>query len=150
MSDAEPVLDSPTGNVKRHVRDYLDTDGRIGHRHRGRNTLLLITRGAQSGALRRTALIYGRNGDTFVLVASNAGSQRHPAWYANLRANPSVEVQVEAQRFTATARTASDDERASLWPMMVKEFHMFDRYQEKAARQIPIVILRRDGTPDTD
>lgn len=150
MSDEEAVLDSPTGNVRRHVRSYLDSDGRVGHRHRGRNTLLLTTRGAKSGTLRRTALIYGRSGDAYVLVASNAGAHRHPAWYVNLSANPEVDVQVGADRFSATARTTTAEERASLWPMMVAEFHMFDRYQAKAAREIPMVIVERTSAKRID
>lgn len=138
----EEIYDSPVGNVVRHIRDYLETGGRVGHVHRGRHTLVLTTRGRRTGKARRTALIYGRHGESFVLVASNAGSRRDPAWYLNLSANPEVHVQVGADRFTATARTALADERATLWPLMVAEFHMFDRYQVKAAgRQIPIAIL---------
>lgn len=139
----EEVFDSPVGNVARHIRSYLETDGRVGHVHRGRRTLVLTTRGRRTGKARRTALIYGRHGESYALVASNAGSPRHPAWYLNLTANPVVQVQVGAERFTATARTALADERASLWPMMVAAFHMFDRYQAKAAREIPIAILER-------
>ena len=140
----EEVFDSPVGNVRSHIRDYLETAGRVGHLHRGRRTLVLTTRGRKSGKARRTALIYGRHGESLVLVASNAGSRRHPAWYLNLTANPEVHVQVGAERFTAIARTALAEERAALWPLMVAEFHMFDRYQVKAAaREIPIAILSR-------
>lgn len=137
------MFDSPVGNVARHIRSYLETDGRIGHVHRGRHTLVLTTCGRRTGKARRTALIYGRHGDAYVLVASNAGSARHPAWYWNLTANPVVDVQVGADRFLATARTAPAEERSALWPVMVAAFHMFDRYQAKAAREIPIVILER-------
>ena len=140
----EEVYDSPVGNVALHIRSYLETAGRVGHLHRGRRTLLLTTRCRRTGKARRTALIYGRHGERYVLVASHAGAPRHPAWYLNLTANPEVQVQVGADRFTATARTALADERASLWPVMVAEFHMFDRYQVKAAaREIPIAILER-------
>ena len=138
----EEIYDSPVGNVRTHIRDYLETAGRVGHVHRGRRTLVLTTRGRKTGKARRTALIYGRHGESYVLVASNAGSRHHPAWYLNLVANPEALVQVGADRFTATARTALPDERAALWPLMVAEFHMFDRYQVKAGgREIPIAIL---------
>ncbi len=140
------MLDSPTGNVARHVRAYLASDGRTGHRHRGHDTLLLVTRGRRSGILRRTALIYGVEGAAYVLVASNAGSTRHPAWYLNLLDEPEVTVQVGAERFAARARTATSDERAELWPQMVAIFAMFTRYQVKAGREIPLVILDRVGS----
>jgi len=143
VTDDEEVFDSPVGNVASHIRSYIETDGRVGHVHRGRNTLVMTTRGRRSGKARRTALIYGRHGDGYVLVASHAGSPGHPAWYLNLTANPEVDVQVGADRFTAMARTASAEERASLWPVMVAAFHMFDRYQARAAREIPVVILQR-------
>lgn len=138
----EEIHDSPVGNVALHIREYLATGGRVGHVHRGRRTLLLTTRGRRTGKARRTALIYGRHGESYVLVASHAGAPRHPAWYLNLVAHPEVQVQVGAERFTGVARTADPDERAALWPLMVAEFHMFDRYQVKAGdRQIPIAIL---------
>lgn len=142
----EEVHDSPVGNVALHIREYLETAGRVGHIHRARRTLLLTTRGRRTGKARRTALIDGRHGDSYVLVASHAGAPRHPAWYLNLEANPEVEVQVGAERFTAVARTAAPDERTALWPVMLAEFHMFDRYQVKAGeRQIPIAILEPIG-----
>lgn len=138
----EEIHDSPVGNVRSHIRDYLETAGRVGHLHRGRRTLVLTTRGRKTGKARRTALIYGRQGESYVLVASDGGARRHPAWYLNLTANPEVHVQVGADRFMATARTAMAEERAALWPLMVAEFHMFDRYQVKAkGREIPIAIL---------
>lgn len=144
----EEATDSPVGNVALHIRTYLETAGRVGHLHRGRHTLLLTTRGRRTGKARRTALIYGRDGDRYVLVASHAGAPNHPAWYLNLTANPEVLVQVGAERFTATARTADAEERVALWPIMVAEFHMFNRYQVRARdRQIPLVILDRVPQP---
>src|ERR671936_1249551 len=107
MASQEEVLDSPTRWVARHVRRYLETDGRSGHRWNGRNTLLLTTRGRRSGKLRRTALIYGQDGDRYLVVASNGGSRKHPSWYQNLVEHPEVEVQVGAESFAATARTAT-------------------------------------------
>lgn len=148
-SAEEEVFDSPVGNVALHIRSYLETAGRVGHLHRGRHTLLLTTRGRRTGKARRTALIYGRDGERYVLVASHAGAPFHPAWYLNLTANPEVLVQVGAERFTAIARTATAEERAALWPVMVAEFHMFDRYQVRARdREIPLAILERMPLPE--
>jgi deazaflavin-dependent oxidoreductase (nitroreductase family) len=143
MAAEEEVLDSPTRWVARHVRRYVETDGRSGHRWNGRNTLLLTTRGRRSGRLRRTALIYGRDGDRYVVVASNGGARNHPHWYLNLTAQPEVQVQVQAERFAARARTADAQERPRLWRMMAEIWPDYERYQKRTGREIPVVILER-------
>jgi deazaflavin-dependent oxidoreductase (nitroreductase family) len=146
MASQEEILDSPTGWVARHVRRYVETDGRSGHKWNGRQTLLLITRGRKSGKLRRTALLYGRDGDRYLLVASNGGARNHPLWYLNLTAHPEVQVQVGADRFTARARTASAEEKPRLWRVMTAIWPDYDRYQKRTSRDIPVVILERsDG-----
>ncbi|RMI46439.1 nitroreductase family deazaflavin-dependent oxidoreductase [Streptomyces triticirhizae] len=140
---AEPVSDSPVGWVANHVRGYLATDGRKGHRYQGWNTLLLTTRGRRSSLLRRTALIYGEHEGRYLLVASNGGSPRHPAWYLNLVAHPEVGVQVGAERFTALARTADRREKAPLWALMTEIFPLYDTYQNATERPLPLVVLER-------
>ena len=143
MASEEEVLDSPTRWVARHVRRYLETDGRSGHRWNGRNTLLLTTRGRRSGKLRRTALIYGRDGDNYVVVASNGGARNHPFWYLNLTAEPEVRVQVGPERFAARARTAGAEERPRLWRLMAEIWPDYERYQKRTGREIPVVVLER-------
>src|ERR671936_3156750 len=143
MASQEEVLDSPTRWVARHVRRYLETDGRSGHRWNGRNTLLLTTRGRRSGRLRRTALIYGRDGDRYLVVASKGGARTHPLWYLNLTANPEVQVQVGAERFTARARTAGPEEKPRLWRLMAEIWPDYEPYQQRTSREIPVVILER-------
>ncbi|MGN9788026.1 nitroreductase family deazaflavin-dependent oxidoreductase [Nonomuraea sp. ZG12] len=140
---AEEVLDSPTGWVAEHIRTYLDSDGRDGHLYQGLPTLLLTTRGRKSGRLRRTALIYGRDGDRHLLVASNGGSPQHPAWYLNLSANPGVTVQVGGDIFDARARVATPEEKRRLWRVMAEVFPLYDTYQEGTERDLPLVILER-------
>lgn len=140
---AETIEDSPVGWVASHVRRYLATDGADGGRYHGYDTLLITTRGRRTGTLRRTALIYGRDGDRYLLVASNGGAARHPAWYLNLCANPQVEVQVGAEKFRATARTATAEERPRLWQVMTKVFPTYARYQKETDREIPVVIVER-------
>lgn len=137
------VTDSPTGWVAKHVQEYLATDGKKGQQFYGVAALLLTTRGRRTGKLRRTALYYAKDGDRYVLVASNGGSPTHPNWYRNLAANPEVDVQVGAERFTARARTATGDERAALWRLMVSAFANYEEYQAKADREIPVVVLDR-------
>jgi deazaflavin-dependent oxidoreductase (nitroreductase family) len=89
------IFDNPTGWVRSHIRDYVESDGRKGHRWRGLPTLLLTTRGRKSGNFRRTALIYGR-GKNYPVVASNGGARNHPSWYLNVVESPEVALQVAA------------------------------------------------------
>jgi deazaflavin-dependent oxidoreductase (nitroreductase family) len=137
----EEVIDSPVGWVNQHIRGYVESDGEKGHRWRGVDTLLLTTRGRKSGKLRRTALIYGRNGDRFVVVASKGGAKKHPEWYLNLVENPEVEVQVGAEKFKARARPATPDEKPKLWRLMTSIWPEYDSYQAKTRRDIPVLIL---------
>ena len=127
-----------------HVRSYRETDGDVGHDwKRGTSILLLTTRGRKSGEEHITPLIYGRSGDDLVIVASKGGSDRPPGWYANLQADPEVEVQVRDDVFPARARTASADEKPGLWEQMVGEWPDYDGYQERTDREIPVVLLQR-------
>ncbi|MEV1011268.1 nitroreductase family deazaflavin-dependent oxidoreductase [Streptomyces sp. NPDC049881] len=135
--------DSPTAWVADHIRRYVETDGRDGHDWNGVPTLLLTTKGRTSGEWRRTALIYGTDGDAYVVVGSQGGRPEHPSWYLNLAADPEVRVQVWGDRFTARARTATPEERARLWPRMAEIFPQYDEYQSKTTREIPVVILER-------
>jgi deazaflavin-dependent oxidoreductase (nitroreductase family) len=105
----------------------------------------VTTRGRKSGKLRRTALYYGRDGDRYLLVASNGGAHTHPAWYLNLLEHPEVRVQVGAEQFTARARTATAEERQPLWDVMAEIFPTYNQYQAKARREIPVVILEPAG-----
>jgi len=141
MDRQEEVQDNPTSWVATHIRRYVASDGGQGHDFNGFPTLLITTRGRKTGALRRTALIYGRDGDRYVVVASNGAAAQNPNWYANLVAEPEVRVQVRAERFTASACTASAEERPRLWELMAGIFPMYDTYAAKAPRQIPVVIL---------
>ncbi len=140
----EEILDSPTEWVADHVREYIETDGERGHEWRGVTTLLLTTRGRKSGKLRRTALIYGQDGDRYIVVASKGGAPNHPSWYLNLVDEPRVHVQVGADRFTGRARTATPEEKPALWRKMASIFPNYESYQEKTDREIPVVIIERE------
>ena len=141
-TEREPT-DSPRDWVAEHARRYLATNGEDGHLWRGVPTLALTTIGRKTGTPRRTMLIYGRDGDNYLLVASQGGAPQHPQWYQNLVAQPEVGVQVLAERFTARARTATPEEKARLWPTMTALWPAFDEYQAKTRRDIPLVILER-------
>ena len=114
MTAEEPIFDNPTGWVKKHIQEYVETGGIKGQQWRGMQTLLLITRGRKTGKLRRTALIYGRDGENYLVVASNGGDPHHPSWYLNLADHPEVELQVGADKLAARARTAGPQEKLRL------------------------------------
>jgi deazaflavin-dependent oxidoreductase (nitroreductase family) len=124
-----------------HVKVYRETNGEQGYLWNGAPILLLTTTGRKSGEARTSALIFGRDGDDLLLVASQGGAPTHPNWYHNLSANPDVEVQVQGDVFRATARTANDDEKARLWSIMTDVWPNYDAYQERTDRAIPVVVL---------
>jgi deazaflavin-dependent oxidoreductase (nitroreductase family) len=128
-----------------HVAKYVETDGEVGHDWRGAHTLILTTQGRRSGKPRPTPLIYGRDGDRYLVVASRGGARKHPKWYLNLVDNADVDVQVKADRFRARARTATPEEKARLWPIMVEQWPDYDAYQRRTDRDIPVVMLERSG-----
>jgi deazaflavin-dependent oxidoreductase (nitroreductase family) len=138
------VTDSPIGWVARHVRRYVQTGGRDGHRRYGHDCLLLTTRGRTTGRPRRTALFYWRDGDRYLVVPSNGGVPAFPDWYLNLLADPQVVVQVGAKVFRADARTATAAERPRLWHIVVTSLPRYARYAEKAGRDLPVVVLRAE------
>jgi deazaflavin-dependent oxidoreductase (nitroreductase family) len=127
-----------------HVERYIATDGREGHDwRRGAPVLLLTTTGRRSGEPRTTPLIYRQHGDAYAVVPSKGGSDRPPAWYRNLEANPAVQVQVKGDRFAARARTATPDEKPELWAKMTSVWPDYDDYQRRTEREIPVVVLER-------
>jgi deazaflavin-dependent oxidoreductase (nitroreductase family) len=129
-----------------HVKRYIETDGEEGHDWRnGAPVLLLTTTGRRSGEQRTTPLIYGRDGDNYLIVASKGGAPDPPAWYLNLSDNPDVQLQVKADRFTARARNATADEKPELWRTMTTIWPAYDEYQSKTDREIPVVVLEREG-----
>lgn len=146
MSTPRPASGSrPPGWQQEHARRYIETGGKDGHVWEGVTTLLLTTTGRRSGQPRTTPLIYGRDGDRYVVVASRGGAPTHPAWYENLVAHPDIQVQVMADRFKARARTASKAERPALWRKMASIWPAYDDYQKRTSREIPVVIIERAG-----
>ena len=141
MGDAQ-IVDSPVQWVADHIRNYVDSNGADGHIWRGVPTLLLTTKGRQSGLLRRTALIYGRDGDDYVIVASKGGAPTDPQWYTNLKKESAVTIQVGANILSGTASTyALDANREKVWQSMVGIWPGFAEYKEKTTRQIPLVRI---------
>ena len=126
-----------------HVALYRATGGRIGRRFRGAPVLLLEHVGRKSGAQRTTPLMYARDGDDLVLVASNGGARRSPAWFHNITAAGTATVQVDGERYAVIVHQADDSQRARLWPKAVAVYGEYEAYQRKTERQIPVVVLAR-------
>jgi F420H(2)-dependent quinone reductase len=101
---------------------------------------LLTTTGRKSGQPRVSPLYFLRDGDRVIVAASRGGSDKHPLWYLNLKANPKVSVQIKKEVLDLTARDATDDERARYWPQLVKMYPSYDDYQSYTDRTIPIVV----------
>ena len=127
-----------------HVRRYQETNGSVGHDWNGVRTLVLTTTGHRSGRPRHSAMIYGRDGSGYVVIASQAGLPTHPNWYHNLTSDPAVQIQVGNDRMTATAHTATGAERDRLWSVMTELWPNFDAYQSRTDRVIPVVVLQPD------
>lgn len=111
----------------------------------GAPTLLLTTKGRTTGDLNTTPLIYGQDGDRYLLVASRGGAPRNPGWYRNLVKNPDVEIQLKDDRFPARARTATSEEKGALWEIMTKIWPAYDEYQTKTSRDIPVIVVERQA-----
>jgi F420H(2)-dependent quinone reductase len=142
--------------LRLHKYVYERSDGRVG-KHSGRvPALLLTTTGRRSGLARTNGLTYCRDRGDLIVVASNGGSDRPPAWLLNIQADPRVTVRVGRTVLGATARVATDEEQAQLWPLvnrrnrgMSRIFHpgvtgRYDVYQRHTTRPIPVVILSPD------
>jgi deazaflavin-dependent oxidoreductase (nitroreductase family) len=140
MSEAERVAGIRERSAQ-HLRRYLASDGQDGYEQGDARILILTTTGRRSGEPRSTPLIFHRDGDRYVIVASLGGAPHHPSWYLNLRDNPHVRIQVKGQHFEARARTAMGDERARLWPLMTAIHPFYDDFQQRTEREIPVVVL---------
>jgi deazaflavin-dependent oxidoreductase (nitroreductase family) len=127
---------------REHVKKYRETGGEEGHEWLpGVYTLLLTTTGHKSGNPYTTPLIYGEDGSDYIIVASKGGDDEHPDWYRNIESDPEVEIQVGSEVMTATARTASSDQRPRLWEKMAKIWPDYNEYTKKTDREIPVVVL---------
>ena len=104
--------------------------------------LLLTTVGHKSGNKSTTPLIYSKQNDGYVIIASKGGAPEHPVWYLNLKATPEVHIQVAEIEMDAVAETVTDERRAELWEAMTEVWPAYDDYQKKTDRDIPVVLLK--------
>jgi F420H(2)-dependent quinone reductase len=124
-----------------HVALIRSTHGKLGARIGPQDLCILTTTGRKSGAERHNPLAWFPHGDGLVVIASAGGSDHHPAWYLNLVANPQVRVEVDGVVRPMTARTATDEEKAQIWPGVIAKAKNFEGYQVKTSRDIPVVVL---------
>lgn len=134
--------------IVKHLEEYARDpdkahywDGSAFGGHKQTPCLLLTTRGRKTGRQLTMPLIYGKDGDEYVIAGSKGGAPQNPAWVFNLEADPNVGVQVARDRFDGTARIASGSERARLWEMMVGVYPPYRDYQARTDREIPVVVV---------
>jgi len=127
--------------VRANVIAYRSSGGRVGGKVSGAPVLLLEHVGRKSGRQRTVPLIYTKDGDDLVIVASRAGSDFTPAWWLNLRDSPTTTVQVGREQRTVVAREATGDERERLWPRVVESYGDYETYRGRTDRVIPVVVL---------
>jgi deazaflavin-dependent oxidoreductase (nitroreductase family) len=127
-----------------HVRRYVETDGEVGYIWReGSPILILTTTGRKSGTEYPTPLIFGEDGENYVIVGSQGGRPNHPDWYLNLVADPHVGVEVGAEQYDAIATPLEGEERDRAFAEQARAQPVFQEYQDKTERVIPVVALTR-------
>jgi deazaflavin-dependent oxidoreductase (nitroreductase family) len=127
-----------------HNAIYRLSGGKVAGRMGKAPVLLLTVAGRKSGKRRTTPLLYGRDGDNYVVIASMGGAPKHPAWYHNLKGQE-AEILVGRERRRVRAREAEGEERERLWALMVSLYPSYDEYQTKTERRIPVVVLENQG-----
>jgi len=120
---------------------YRASGGRVAASMRGAPIMLLTTTGHRSGKRRTAPVLYLRDGNDLVIVASYGGNPQHPSWFRNLVAHPDAEVEIGRERSLVRARVADPAERERLWPKAVAMYPPYAEYQTKTTREIPVVIL---------
>jgi deazaflavin-dependent oxidoreductase (nitroreductase family) len=132
------------GFLRTAVWLYRRSGGKIGGTMRGAPVLLLTTTGRRSGQPWTVPLLYHTDGDDrWVLVASNGGSPRHPAWFHNLRSQPSAAIEIGREKVRVAGAEATGEERERLWRVMADMYSGYDGYARKTDREIPVVVLQR-------
>ena len=142
-----PYEPSPQQWVRDQVELYESSGGTEGTTllDTGMPVIILANRGVATGSIRKTPLMRVEHDGTYAVVASQGGAPTHPRWYANLRADPRVEVQDRAERSDRVARELEGEERDLWWDRAVAAYPPYAEYQERTERRIPVFVLE---TPD--
>jgi deazaflavin-dependent oxidoreductase (nitroreductase family) len=140
------VMSSTFNDFNRNLIQHLRANGGKAPAgpFEGRELMILTTKGAKSGEVRENPVVYSRDGDRYVVIASKGGAPTSPSWYHNLVAHPEVTVEAKGQKFKALAHPANDeDEYERLYQNHAKTMPAFNGYRQKTTRKIPVVILER-------
>ncbi|QCD59905.1 nitroreductase family deazaflavin-dependent oxidoreductase [Streptomyces hawaiiensis] len=139
---------SPTQWVRNQVELYESSGGTEGTTLQGSNmpVVVLTSRGARSGKLRKTPVMRVEHEGRYAVVASLGGSPKHPVWYFNLRADPHVELQDGPVKRDMTAREVTGEEKAAWWERSVAAYPAYSDYQKKTDREIPVFVLEPGET----
>jgi deazaflavin-dependent oxidoreductase (nitroreductase family) len=127
------------------INEFRATNGRVTGQFAGRPLLLLTTTGAKSGQPRTMPLVYSRDGDNLVIIASKGGADTNPDWYYNLVANPEATIELPGETYRARARRAEGEERRRLYDAQAAQMPTFADYEKKTTREIPVFVLERVG-----
>ena len=125
------------------IEEFRANGGKVGGQFAGAPMVLLTTKGAKSGKTYVNPLVFSRDGDKYVIIASFAGGPKNPSWFHNLVAHPSPTVEIGGERFQAKATFPSGSERERLFNQQASQMPIFNEYRKKTARQIPVVVLER-------
>lgn len=132
---------------RRVIEEFRTNEGRVGGRFTGTPLILVHHCGAKSGAQYIAPLVYSRDGERYVVIASKGGAPDDPQWFRNLVAHPEVTVEVGTETFPVRARVAEGDERARLFRAQADAMPNFDDYARATTRQIPVVVLEPASSP---
>jgi F420H(2)-dependent quinone reductase len=132
---------SSSNQARKQVETYESSGGTRGTTMQGMPVVILTTRGAKTGKLRKTPLMRVENGGEYAVVASLGGAPKHPVWYHNLKAHPEVELQDGPTKQDMVAREITGDEKAKWWETAVAAFPPYAGYQKKTDREIPVFVL---------
>lgn len=128
--------------VNRRVIEQFRAGGEIDGMHR-EALLLLTTTGRRSGRSHTSPMMFHRDGDRLLVIASNMGAAQHPDWYANLAADPDVTVEIGDETYDARATTLTGDDRARTWALLKERYPFFADHEAQTSREIPVVDLAR-------
>jgi deazaflavin-dependent oxidoreductase (nitroreductase family) len=137
------MADAMTEFNRKVIEDFRANAGKVGGQFAGAPMVLLTTTGAKSGKSYTTPLVYSKDGDRIIVIASKAGAPNNPAWYHNLRAHPTATLEIGAEKFQARAVVTSGAERERLFKQQAAQMSVFNDYQKKTTRQIPVIAFER-------
>src|SRR5215469_11207578 len=137
------MTDAMTEFNRKVIDEFRANAGKVGGQFAGAPMVLLTTTGAKSGRSFTTPLVYSKDGDRIIVIASKAGAPNNPAWYHNLKAHPTATLEIGAEKFQARAVVTSGDERERLFNQQAAQLPVFNDYRKKTARVIPVIAFER-------